>query len=85
MEADMSSTSITARIEPETKEKLEALAAATQRSKSWLVADAVRAYVEEQSWQVEAIRQGLAAIDAGDFADEAEVEALFQKYSHHAR
>lgn len=79
-----SSASITARIDTETRDRLDALAEATQRSKSWLVAEAVRAYVAEQAWQVEAIRQGLAAIDAGDFADPAEVEALFRKYSRNA-
>ena len=79
-----SSASITARIDTETRDRLDALAEATQRSKSWLVAEAVRAYVAEQAWQVEAIRQGLAAIDAGDFADPVEVEALFRKYSRNA-
>ncbi len=78
-----SSASITARIDEETRDRLERLAEATQRSKSWLVAEAVRAYVDEQAWQVEAIRQGLAEAEAGNFADPAEVEALFRKYSRH--
>lgn len=80
-----SSASITARIDEETRERLERLAEATQRSKSWLVAEAVRAYVDEQAWQVEAIRQGLAEAEAGSFASDAEVEAVFAKYARHAR
>lgn len=80
-----SSASITARIDEETRDRLERLAEATQRSKSWLVAEAVRAYVDEQAWQVEAIRQGLAEAEAGSFANDAEVEAVFAKYARHAR
>lgn len=74
-----SSASITARIDEETRDSLENLARATRRSKSWLVAEAVRAYVAEQAWQVEAIRQGLAEAEAGNFASDAEVEAVFAK------
>jgi predicted transcriptional regulator len=80
-----SRASITVRIDKETRDRLDALAEATQRSKSWLVAEAVRAYVAEQSWQVEAIRQGLAEAEAGNFADPAEVEALFAKYTRRAK
>ena len=34
------------------KQKLEALAASTRRSKFWLAAEAIAAYIEEQNWQI---------------------------------
>ena len=48
-------STVTARLDTDTQAQLEKLAAATSRSRSWLVAEAVRQYVAEQSWQVEAI------------------------------
>lgn len=41
---------VTTRIDADTQNKLEQLAKATDRSRSWLVADAVRRYVAEESW-----------------------------------
>ena len=48
------------RLEPELSERLDKLAVAVNRPKTWLIEEAVRRYVEEQSWQVEAIEQELA-------------------------
>ena len=46
---------ITARIDEDIQQKLEQLSEATQRSRSWLIADAVKKYVEEESWQIAAV------------------------------
>jgi predicted transcriptional regulator len=47
------------RLEDELSERLDQLAIAVNRPKTWLIEEAVRCYVEEQSWQVAAIRQEL--------------------------
>ena len=73
-------TTVTARIDPETQKRLESLAKATERSRSWLVAEAVRRYVEEESWQVAAIEEGVRRADAGDFASPEEVKAAFGRW-----
>ncbi|EGJ51751.1 transcriptional regulator, CopG family [Desulfocurvibacter africanus subsp. africanus str. Walvis Bay] len=70
---------VTTRLDNETQAKLEALAKATDRSRSWLVADAIRRYVEEESWQVAAIEEGVRQADAGDFASDEEVKQAFAK------
>jgi RHH-type transcriptional regulator, rel operon repressor / antitoxin RelB len=44
--------------------KLEALAASTNRSKSWLAAQAIAAYVEEQSWQIQQIEDAVTLADS---------------------
>ncbi len=70
-------TTVTARIDEETQTRLEKLAKATDRSRSWLVADAVRRYVDEESWQVAAIEEGVRQADAGNFATADEVKTAF--------
>jgi RHH-type rel operon transcriptional repressor/antitoxin RelB len=56
---------MTVRVEPEVKTKLDKLAKATARTKSFLIADAIREYVELNEWQVEAIQEGIRQADAG--------------------
>lgn len=76
------STSLSLRIRPELNTRLEALAAAMDRPKSWVCEQALEDYVTLQEWQVAEIRKGLAEADAGDFASEEEVEAAFAKWSN---
>lgn len=52
-------STITVRLNAELKGKLEQLAESTQRSKSWLAAEAIAAYVEQQVWQIEQIQEAL--------------------------
>ncbi len=54
------SETVTIRLPAAVKGKLEALAASTNRSKSWLAAQAITAYVEEQSWQIQQIQEAVA-------------------------
>lgn len=73
-------TTVTTRIDEETQSRLDQLAKATDRSRSWLMADAIRRYVEEEGWQVAAIEEGVRQADAGDFATEEEVKAAFAEW-----
>lgn len=79
------STTMTIRLEPEIRERLDLLAAATQRSKSFLAAEAIRQYVELNEWQVAEIRAALAEADAGDFASDEEVDAVAARWGVNAR
>ena len=78
-------TTVTTRIDEETQSRLDQLAKATDRSRSWLVADAIRRYVEEEGWQVAAIEEGVRQAEAGDFATEDEVKAAFAEWGVNAR
>ncbi|WMW64682.1 type II toxin-antitoxin system RelE/ParE family toxin [Nitratidesulfovibrio liaohensis] len=53
--------------DPETRERLEALAKTMDKSVPWLVADAVRRYVMDEGRVVGAIAVGLRQADAGLF------------------
>jgi predicted transcriptional regulator len=79
------STTMTIRLEDDVKDRLDQLAEATQRSKSFLAAEAIREFVENNEWQVEEIRAGLNEAAAGDFASEKEVSALAKKWKVNAR
>lgn len=81
----MQPNTVTARLDPETKAGIEMLAKATARSRSFLINEAVKAYVEEQSWQIEAIREGLRQAEANEFATAAEVQAAFGKWGVDAK
>jgi RHH-type rel operon transcriptional repressor/antitoxin RelB len=61
----MSTETLSIRIDSAMKEKLEALAEQTQRSKSFLAAEAIAAYVELESWQIGEIEAGIRDDDAG--------------------
>lgn len=59
------STTMTIRVSPETKRKLERIAGETRRSKSFLAAEAVSAYVERELEIIDDIRRGMADAEAG--------------------
>jgi RHH-type transcriptional regulator, rel operon repressor / antitoxin RelB len=78
------STTMTVRLEDDVKDRLDVLAEATQRSKSFLAAEAIRAYVENNEWQIGEIRAALKEADAGDFADDKDVATLARKWKVNA-
>ena len=54
------------RIDSATKQRLEALAQRSRRSKSFLAAEAIASYVEAEEWQIGEIQAGLAELDSGE-------------------
>ncbi|CAN7697163.1 CopG family ribbon-helix-helix protein [Bosea sp. LjRoot237] len=66
----------TIRLDGETLAKLDALAADTDRSRNWLAAKAIEAYIELNAWQIAHIREGIAQADRGEFATEEELDAI---------
>lgn len=53
------------RLDADTKKRLDALAYRSQRSKSFLAAEAIARYVEVEEWQLDEIRAGMADLDTG--------------------
>jgi predicted transcriptional regulator len=70
------STTMTIRLSAELKDKLERLALDARRSKSFLAAEALSAYVEREQAIISGIQRGLAEARAGLFVphDEAMVK-----------
>lgn len=79
------STTMTLRLDDDVKARLDELADATQRSKSFLAAEAIREFVENNEWQIREVKAALKEADAGDFADDADVAALSRKWKVNAR
>ena len=63
------STTLSLRIDEETKERLEALAKRSRRSKSFLAAEAIASYVAAESWQLDETAAGLDDLEHGRAVD----------------
>jgi RHH-type rel operon transcriptional repressor/antitoxin RelB len=72
-------TIVTARIDSALKAKFEALARSTKRSKSYLAAQAIAAYVELNEWQIGEIEAGIAELDRGEVLSDEEAEELYRR------
>jgi RHH-type transcriptional regulator, rel operon repressor / antitoxin RelB len=59
----LDTTTITVRLDTALKQRLEDLATSTQRSKSWLAAEAIAAYVDRESWQIQQIEAAVQQAD----------------------
>jgi RHH-type rel operon transcriptional repressor/antitoxin RelB len=66
------STLISVRVSRELAKRLERLADALDRSKSWVAAQAIEEFVTLEEWQVKAIHEGLRDADAGRLFDHQE-------------
>ena len=78
------STTMTIRLDPELKSRLDKLAAATHRSKSFLASEAVREFIELNEWQIQELENAIKEADDGDFASDKEVAAVFNKWDANA-
>jgi predicted transcriptional regulator len=72
-------TVITTRIDAALRAKLEALARRTKRSKSFLAAEAIAAYVEINEWQIGEITAGINELDAGEALSEKQAEERYNR------
>lgn len=55
---------VTVRLAPDLKAKLDALAISTKRSTSWLAAEAIAQYLEQEAWQIERIEEAVAVANS---------------------
>jgi predicted transcriptional regulator len=79
----MTAKSITIRTEPEIVEKLSALAQAMDRSRNWVIEDALKQYLEQQARYIEGVEEARASLERGEgIAHEdlmAEMDALIEE------
>ncbi|MGC1617606.1 MAG: CopG family ribbon-helix-helix protein [Candidatus Acidiferrum sp.] len=76
---------LTLRLDGQLTRKLDKLASATRRSRSFLAAEAIRDYVALNSWQIDEIHKALAEADRGEFVTESEVKRVAKKWARRAR
>jgi RHH-type rel operon transcriptional repressor/antitoxin RelB len=78
------STTMTIRLEPELKHRLDQLAETTHRSKSFLAAEAIRDFIELNEWQIQEIKAAIKEADNGDFASDETVKKTLGKWGVNA-
>lgn len=81
----MTSTTMTIRVPTEVSQKLSRLAEGTDRSRSYLAAAAVSAYVDRELAIIEGIQQGLADVAAGRVSSHEDVMAEAKQIISQAR
>ena len=81
----MANATITVRIEPQMREALDAIATAQDRDRSYIVKDAIRAYLEFHQWQLERIEQGLREADEGRFVPDAVMKKKIARMTRRRR
>ncbi|ASP55760.1 CopG family ribbon-helix-helix protein [Sinorhizobium meliloti] len=69
------STTMTIRVSPELKKKLDRIASATSRSRSFLAGKAVAAYVDRELEIIDGIKRGMADAEAGRLVPHEEAMA----------
>jgi RHH-type rel operon transcriptional repressor/antitoxin RelB len=77
-------TTMTIRLNTELKQQLDRLSKVTNRSKSFLAAEALRDFIEVNEWQIREISDAIKEADDGDFASDEEVNKVYSKWSGNA-
>lgn len=73
-------TLVSVRLSEPVAERLENLAHATNRSKSFLAAQAIEEFLALQEWQVAAIKEGIDAADRGELVSHDEAVAELSRW-----
>ena len=68
------------RIDSQTKKRLDALSKRSKRSKSFLAAEAITAFVAAEEWQLEEIHAGLQELDSGQSVSHEKVSKWLKSW-----
>ena len=76
----MSTRAFSVRTDSDKVRQLDSLAEQQDRSRNYLVNQAINQFLELHAWQDERVRAGIQAADQGQFASESEVEQILNRY-----
>lgn len=76
---------LTLRLDSKLKTRLDRLSKATQRSRSFVAAEAIREYVDLNEWQISEVRKALDEADRRQFATSQQVRRTMNKWHRRAR
>jgi predicted transcriptional regulator len=79
------SSVLTLRLDPKLKHQLDRLSKATNRSRSFVAAEAIREYVALNQWQIHEIQKALEEADRGEFASDKQLLRTVKKWTGRAR
>lgn len=78
----MGTEAFSVRTDSKKVKKLDKIAKQQDRSRNYLVNQAIDQLLELHAWQNEQIRQGIKAADEGHFASDAAMAKIFNKYEN---
>ncbi len=76
----MSKEAFTVRSDSKKVEQLDKLASKMDRSRNYLVNQAIDQLLEVHAWQIERTKEGIKAAAKGRFASDTEMNRIFNKY-----
>ncbi len=76
----MAKETIAFRLDEGKRVALDTIAQSLDRDRSYIINEAVDAYLEVHKWQVEEIKKAIAEADEGKFANDEKVKNFFDKW-----
>lgn len=77
---DMDKQTVSFRLDADKVDALDSLAKTLDRDRTYLLNQAIEAYLDVQQWQLEHIRAGIRQADAGNLLDHAQVKRRAGKW-----
>jgi RHH-type rel operon transcriptional repressor/antitoxin RelB len=68
------------RLDSATKQRLDVLSRQSRRSKSFLAAEAIAAYLEQEEWQLGEVQAAVGELDAGQAISHEEVATWLKSW-----
>ena len=78
----MGTEAFTVRSDSKKVKQLDKLASEMDRSRNYLVNQAIDQLLEIHAWQIERTKEGIKAADEGRFASDTEMDQIFNKYKN---
>lgn len=78
----MGTEAFTVRSDSKKVKQLDKLASEMDRSRNYLVNQAIDQLLEIHAWQIERTKEGIKAADEGRFASDTDMEQIFNKYKN---
>ncbi|NND45125.1 MAG: ribbon-helix-helix protein, CopG family [Xanthomonadales bacterium] len=76
----MSTEAFSVRTDSKKVRKLDKLAQQQDRSRNYLVNQAIDQYLDLHAWQEKRIKEGIKAADAGQFVSDIEMNEVFNQF-----
>jgi RHH-type rel operon transcriptional repressor/antitoxin RelB len=70
---------MTVRVEPRTRKALDGIATVLDRDRTYVVNQALEAYIDVHQWHIDHIQQGLREAKAGKFASEVQINKVMAR------
>ena len=70
----------TVRIDDDVLNRVDGLAKALSRSRSWVINQAIDRFLEHEEWFVNEVKDGLKEVERGEIATDEEVAEQFRKW-----